>query len=149
MFDGRHHILRVRVYYEDTDAAGIVYHAGYLRFAERGRTEFLRELGWQQAALAAGAGLAFAVRQARIDWRAPARLDDELAVRTSLSRLGGASLEVVQQVSRGDLLLALLEVKVACVGRDLRPARLPGPLRRALTQLLPNSERIAALIPRE
>ncbi len=125
------HIFRCRVYYEDTDAAGIVYYANYFRFAERARTEMLRAAGVSQAALAAESGLAFAVKHCACEYRAPARLDDELDVVTRVTALRGASIEARQDIRRGPDLLAELAVTVACVARDGRPARIPPPLRRA------------------
>ncbi len=122
------HRIRIRVYYEDTDAAGIVYHAAYLAFAERARTEMLRCLGLDHATLRARFGLVFTVRRCSIDYRAPARLDDLLEIATRVVRLGGASLELEQRVLRAAQLLAVLEVRLALLGADLRVARMPGEL---------------------
>jgi acyl-CoA thioester hydrolase len=119
------HRIRVRVYYEDTDAAGIVYHAAYLEFAERARTEMLRCLGLDHASLRARFGLTFAVRRCAIDYRAPARLDDLLEVETRLVRLGGASLALAQRVLCAGRLLAVLELRLALLDADLRVARVP------------------------
>jgi acyl-CoA thioester hydrolase len=124
------------VYYEDTDAAGIVYYANYLKFAERARTELLRLLGFGQEKLRAEHGLAFAVRRCLADYRGAARLDDELVVESRLTALGGASLEVEPWVRRGGEGLVRLDVKLACLGRDLRPARMPPPIRAALAELM-------------
>lgn len=129
------HRLALRVYYEDTDAAGIVYHANYLRFAERARTEMLRLLGFEQHLLRAEQGIAFAVRSCTVAYRAPARLDDELTVESRLLSLRRASLDVDQRVRRGATELARLVVGVACIDRDGRPARMPPPLRTALATL--------------
>src|SRR5262249_19258454 len=93
-----HHVFPVRVYYEDTDAAGIVYYANYLKFAERARTEMLRAHGFEHGGI--GAGLAFAVRSCAVDYLRPARLDDALEVRTRITRVGGASLEADQDICR-------------------------------------------------
>jgi acyl-CoA thioester hydrolase len=95
------HRIRIRVYYEDSDAAGIVYHAAYLAFAERARTELLRCLGLDHATLRARFGLVFTVRRCSIDYLAPARLDDLLEIATRVVRRGGASLELEQRVLRG------------------------------------------------
>ena len=95
------HVLPLRVYYEDTDASGVVYYANYLRFIERGRTEMLRLLGVCHRALDAGAGIAFAVRRCEIDYLAPARLDDEIEVHTAIAAVGGATIEARQSVRRG------------------------------------------------
>ena len=126
------HRMPVRVYYEDTDAAGIVYHATYLAFAERARTEMLRCLGLDHAGMRARFGLVFTVRRCAIDYRAPARLDDLLEVETRLARLGGASIELEQRVLRAGRLLAALELRLALLDSDLRVARLPRELAQAL-----------------
>lgn len=126
----------VRVYYEDTDAAGIVYHAGYLRFAERARTELLRGLGFGQERLMREGGLAFAVRRLAIDYLRPARLDDELVVVSRLVRVGAVSLDLEQTVRRAHEDLARLTVQVAALAlASGRPARLPSALRDALAPL--------------
>jgi acyl-CoA thioester hydrolase len=139
LVNGVHHLF-IRVYYEDTDAAGIVYYANYLKFAERARTEFLRLLGFEQERLRRETGLAFAVRRCEVDYIRPALLDDELLVESRLVELGGASLEVDQRVKRGPVELARLLVRVACLGRDGRPARLPPALRAALLERMPRVE---------
>lgn len=139
LVNGVHHLF-TRVYYEDTDAAGIVYHANYLRFAERARTELLRLLGVEQERLRRETGLAFAVKRCVVEYFRPAVLDDELLVESRLVALGGASLEVEQRVKRGAAELARLMVKIACLGRDGRPARLPPALRAALMELMPKVE---------
>lgn len=127
---GAAHELAVRVYYEDTDAGGIVYHANYLRFAERARTEFLRDLGYDHRRLAEEHGLLFAVARAEIDFRVPARLDDLLRVRTRPTRLGGARMDLAQEIWRGADLVAGLALTLALVDTaSLRPRRLPAALR--------------------
>ncbi|GAB2179961.1 tol-pal system-associated acyl-CoA thioesterase [Denitratisoma sp. agr-D3] len=107
--------LSLRVYYEDTDAAGIVYYANYLRFLERGRTEYLRALGYGQEALARETGLAFAVRSLNAEYLLPAKLDDELIVASRIETLGRAQVVFAQQVLRGDTLLLDAKVKVVCI----------------------------------
>jgi len=129
---GISHSFPLRVYYEDTDAAGMVYHANYLKFAERGRSEMLRSLGFPHRKLAAEDGVGFAVRRCAVEYLAPARLEDALVVDTTLVEAGAATLSLRQQIRRGGELLADLDVLVACVGRDGRPRRLPGALRTAL-----------------
>jgi acyl-CoA thioester hydrolase len=129
--DGAHR-FGLRVYYEDTDAAGIVYYANYLKFAERARTEMLRHVGFEQETLRRTTGRVFAVRHCSADYLAPARLDDELVVETRLTALGGASLEMAQQIGRGERTLARLALRLACLGPDGRPSRLPPALRAAL-----------------
>lgn len=126
------HRVGLRVYYEDTDAAGIVYHANYLKFAERARTEMMRCLGLDHSALRARFGLVFTVRRCQIDFLAPARLDDRLAVDTRLLRLGGASLDLEQRVLCQGRLLARLDLRLALLGEGLRVARLPAELVAAL-----------------
>ncbi len=129
------HRLPLRVYYEDTDAGGIVYHANHLKFAERARTEMLRCLGLDHGTLRARFGLAFTVRRCRADYLAPARLDDGLLVETRLLRQGGASLDLEQRVTRAGRLLVRLELRLALVSAEMRATRLPVPLRAALAPL--------------
>jgi len=131
-WDGDAFVMPVRVYYEDTDAAGIVYYANYLKFAERARTESLRALGIEQGRLMADSGVAFAVRRALADYRKPARLDDLLEVRTRLTAVGGASLEMEQEIARDGAVLVALSFKLACMRTDGRPERIPEPVRMAL-----------------
>lgn len=119
----------VRVYYEDTDAAGIVYYANYLKYFERCRTEWLRALGIDQRQLAREQGLQFVVADLAVEYRRPARLDDELLVDAAIAARARSYLVFVQRARRGAELLARARVKVACVdaGR-LAPARLPAQL---------------------
>ncbi|CAO4185456.1 tol-pal system-associated acyl-CoA thioesterase [Methylorubrum aminovorans] len=126
------HRLPLRVYYEDTDFSGFVYHASYLRFMERGRTELLRGLAGDQSDLHAdGTGLVFVVRKMTLDFLKPARMDDLIEVHTRSSELRGASMHLAQEVRRGEDVLVRAEVVVACV-RNGRAIRLPDALRRAL-----------------
>jgi acyl-CoA thioester hydrolase len=129
------HSFPVRVYYEDTDAAGVVYYANYLKFAERGRTELLRALGFEHRAMAQEGGIAFAVRRCSIDYFAPALLDDALVVRSSVVSASGAVLELRQEVCRADTRLALLRLTVACVSGSGRPRRLPPAIAEAAAAL--------------
>jgi acyl-CoA thioester hydrolase len=116
----------VRVYYEDTDAGGIVYYANYLKFFERARTEWLRALGIHQQALLDMDGAAFVVRSARIDYVAAARLDDELTLTLQVEKLGRASVQFAQQAWRGDTLLSSADVKVGCIdAATMRPRAVP------------------------
>jgi len=131
----REHVFPVRVYFEDTDAGGIVYHANYLKFAERARTEMLRLLGHDQFDLLAQLDIGFTVRRCEVDYLAPARLDDALEVRTRLIDVRGASLKLAQTVSRGGTALAQLTLRIACMHRSGRPARLPDTIRSALESL--------------
>ena len=122
------HRWPVRVYYEDTDLAGIVYYANYLRFIERARTEWTRALGVDQTRLKEDEGAVFAVRRVEADYLSPARFDDELIVTTIPHRITPARIELDQQVLRGDQVLFRARVTLACLGPDMRPRRLPGAL---------------------
>jgi acyl-CoA thioester hydrolase len=116
----------VRVYYEDTDAGGIVFYANYLKFFERARTEWLRAAGVDQQKLIASDGAAFVVKNASIDYHAPARLDDELTLTLTIEKLGRASVQFAQKAYLGDLLLVEANVKVGCVDlATVRPRSLP------------------------
>jgi acyl-CoA thioester hydrolase len=133
---GGRHVMQVRVYYEDTDFSGLVYHASYLRFMERGRTNHLRLLGANHRALfeeteKEAPGLAFVVRSMQIEFLRPARMDDVLEVVTAPAEVKGASIMLIQQVMRGDEILVDARVRVACVsGGRARP--IPKPLRMAM-----------------
>lgn len=138
------HRLPVRVYFEDTDASGIVYHAAFLRFFERGRTDFLRLLGISQGAeLRAGAPRGFfAVRRLEVDYLKPAFLDDALVVSTRLAAAGGASVGLLQTIRRDDEAIAKASLKIALVAADGRPKRLSGELRdKMLPYLTAKAER--------
>ena len=127
------HVYPVRVYYEDTDAGGVVYYANYLRFAERARTELLRDLGIDHTTLLADNGLMFAVRRCEADYVKPARLDDLLEVVTRFVEASGASFWVAQTVRRADETLAEMKLRLVCLKSDGRPARIPERLRVAMT----------------
>ncbi|MBM3570728.1 MAG: tol-pal system-associated acyl-CoA thioesterase [Alphaproteobacteria bacterium] len=126
------HIFPLKVYWEDTDAAGIVYYANYLKFIERARSALLALAGVSQTELLSGPGLAFAVKACAIEYHRPARLDDRIEVRTRLKALSGASLELMQDVTRGAEAIASALVRIACIDRAGRPKRLPPALRQAL-----------------
>lgn len=124
-FDGVEHRFACRVYFEDTDLSGVVYHANYLRFMERARSDMLRLAGIdQRAAFAAGEG-AYAVTDLHIRYAAPARLDDDLLVTSRLARVRAASVVIHQRVSRGGETLTLAEVTAALVTPNGRPRRQP------------------------
>ena len=131
MIDGVHR-LPLRIYYEDTDAGGIVYHARYLHFAERARTELLRLVGIDQPALRDDHGIVFAVSRCEVHFRRPARLDDLVEVRSRLVALRGAKLCAAQAIWRAGEELVRLAVDVATVRGDGRPTRIPAPVRAAL-----------------
>lgn len=116
----------IRVYYEDTDAGGIVFFANYLKFFERARTEWLRACGIDQRKLAEENGVVFIVSETAVQYRAPARLDDVLTIASRIERLGKASVEFVQEAWRGERLLAAGTIRVGCVDlATLRPVVLP------------------------
>ncbi|WP_229417308.1 tol-pal system-associated acyl-CoA thioesterase [Massilia sp. Root418] len=115
----------VRVYYEDTDAGGIVYYANYLKFFERARTEWLRAIGVDQHALLQEHDAMFVVKNVAAEYHAPAKLDDVLKLTLSIEKLGRASLQFVQQAWNGDQLLNTARVKVGCVDSALRPRAVP------------------------
>lgn len=122
------HVLALRVYYEDTDFTGVVYHAAYLKFAERGRSDFLRLCGIHHRALQEGdhgEPLAFAVRRMEVDFLAPARIDDLLEVVTRLEEARGARIVLAQDVRRGGAALFTARVTVAVISPEGRPRRLP------------------------
>lgn len=127
--------MKIRVYYEDTDAAGVVYHSNYLNYMERARTEYLREQGISVAAMASD-GAVFPVVRMEIDFKAPARHDDLLEVTTIPVRVGGSSFTLRQQVLRcsENQLLVQAEVTLACVSPALKARRIPSELRELLAQ---------------
>ena len=122
------HRKEIRVYYEDTDMAGIVYYANYLRYIERARSDWVREVGIDQLAMK-DAGVVFAVRRVEADYIAPARFDDVLEVRTTLGDLSPAKMVMDQQVWRGDVLIFTASVLIVCIGARGKPVRLPAECR--------------------
>lgn len=122
------HVKDIRVYYEDTDMAGIVYYANYLRYIERARSDWVREVGIDQLAMKA-AGVVFAVRRVEAEYLAPARYGDVVQVRTQLGRLTAAKMGMDQQVWRGEDLLFTASVLIVCIGDHGRPVRLPAECR--------------------
>jgi acyl-CoA thioester hydrolase len=148
--DGARHLLPVRIYYEDTDAGGIVYHAAYLRFAERARTEMMRLAGIGHSDLLARHGAILAVHRCAVEYHRPARLDDALVVASRITAASGATITIEQQVLRravdpdsgvpsdgaGFLNLVSLTLRLVTLDRQLRPTRLPGALRAVLSNYL-------------
>ena len=129
-FEGTTHVLPVRIYYEDTDMSGIVYHANYLRYCERGRSDFLRMAGVRHQAMLEGAEkLVWALRRITLDYHRPARIDDLLHVRTRYTVMAGARLAGVQEVRRGDELLCGVTIEAAVITLDGRPRRIPPDIR--------------------
>ena len=129
-------LFPVRIYYEDTDAGGIVYYANYLKFAERARTEYLRALGIRQQDALEEERCGFVVRHCEIDYKSPAVLDDELIVSCRISECGGASCTIHQEITRGEDLLATIEVKAAYVSlKNKRPTRLPEVIKTRIAEI--------------
>ena len=129
------HEISFRVYYEDTDLGGIVYHANYLKFAERARTEWLRELGLEQSYLKTHGGLSFLVHHLEIAYQSPAKLDDLITIETTLEELKKASLKMKQILKREDKPLATLSVTIACVNSSGKPSPLPALLSQLRKQI--------------
>jgi acyl-CoA thioester hydrolase len=129
------HVFVLRVYFEDTDATGIVYNANYLKFAERARTEMLRGLGVEHSRMIGEEGRAFAVRRCTAEFLKPARLDDLLEVHTRLLTVCGASFDLVQDIKRQGVNLVTLRFGLACITVSGRATRLPPALRTTLANL--------------
>jgi acyl-CoA thioester hydrolase len=134
------HEFRLRVYWEDTDAGGIVYYANYLKFIERARSELVGEAGLNQVTLLRDEGIIFAVRRCEIDYLASAILSDDLIVRTEIDKVGGASIDMTQSiyraVYRGEEILVRAKVRVGAVNKAGRPARMPAAARAALSNFV-------------
>ena len=128
------HRFEIRVYYEDTDLAGIVYYANYLKFIERARTEWVRGLGIDQSRLKSETGIVFAVRRLEADYLTPARFEDLLTVETRLVEIGGARITLEQEVRRGETACFGARVQLVALSGTGRPARLPAKLREVLAR---------------
>jgi len=126
------HSLPIRVYYEDTDAGGVVYYANYLKFCERGRTELLRSLGYENKSLMDGEGMLFVVHRIEADYLEPARLDDSLSVLTTLTEIKNTSFTMKQTVERDGKMVFDMNVRLVCVNKNARPVRVPEDLKKAL-----------------
>lgn len=133
---GQTFVMPLRIYYEDTDAAGIVYYGNYLKFAERARTEMIRYLGFENSTFMVEDGLAFAVRACEVDYLKPAILDDFLEVHNRVTRIGGASMDIEQIFRRNGDAITELTVKLVCMhvagSMKGRPSRIPADIRSAL-----------------
>ena len=137
--EGDTHVLPVRVYFEDTDCAGVVYHANFLKFCERGRSDFIRLLGIEHQGLASpeqGEPAVFVVRRVEIDYLKPGRMDDVLEIVTSCAEIGTASLVLQQDICRDGTLLARARVSVVLVSRAGKPQRLGALIRGALQRFV-------------
>lgn len=126
------HLFSIRVYYEDTDAGGVVYHSNYMNFAERARTEILRLSGINQSQLLRDESIGFVMRRCIVDFLRPALLDDLLTIESKLHDIGRASISMEQSIKRGDNILVNLEVKLAAVNASFKPVRLPVSVRNAM-----------------
>jgi len=135
VIEDREHLLPIRVYFEDTDFTGVVYHGAYVRFLERGRSDFLRLAGVRHRALEAE-GFAFTVVRMELDFKQPARIDDALIVRSRFLEMRGPRLVIGQQVARDDTLLVDARVEAACIGLDGRPRRPPAAMTGAIRPLI-------------
>lgn len=138
-FQGDWHVLSVRVYYEDTDSMGFVYHANYLKFMERGRTDMLRLAGVERSTAGAASredACLFVVRHMDVDFLKPARLDDVLCITTRVADVGGASIGLEQTVTAGDETIATARVRAASVDHEGRTRRLPSSVRTRLRAML-------------
>ncbi len=129
------HSFPIRIYYEDTDAAGIVYYANYLRFAERARTEALRLSGIDQSELLRDQNIGFVVRKCIVEFLKPAMLDDLLTIETRLADINKVSMELVQTIRRGTETLVTMEVKLVVVGSGLKLAKIPDFVRKAMLKI--------------
>lgn len=139
---GQHiHHHPVRIYYEDTDAGGIVYHANYLRFCERARSEMLRSAGCNNAQLAAETGFMFVVRHAELDYHLPALLDDALEVQSTITKIGGASAVIKQDIYREETLLVNVQIVLVCIDiATKRPVKIPDSMREILGRFTNDTE---------
>ncbi len=137
--EGETHVLPVRVYFEDTDFTGLVYHANFLKFCERGRSDFIRNLGIDHRSLEnpdAGEPAVFVVRRIEVDYLRPAHIDEVLEVVTRCGEIGGATLVLLQEVRRGETVLARLKVSVVLVSKAGKPQRLGKLVREALERFV-------------
>jgi len=126
LFEDKTFSFPIRVYYEDTDAGGIVYYANYLKFAERARTEYLRHFGLDQETMLKEKGVGFVVRDCHISYKSPAKLDDALNITCKVSELKGVSLKMEQKLYRGDTVLAEIEITLVFLSlATMRPTKIP------------------------
>lgn len=134
-------LWNVRVYFEDTDAGGVVYHASYLKFFERARTEFLRLIGWNQQELLEMQTCAFVVSDLSIQFKRPAKLDDELQIRTTLKSPRRASFVFDQRAYKGDMLMTAAEVRVVCIDpKRSAPIAIPAQMYETIEQMIQADE---------
>jgi acyl-CoA thioester hydrolase len=135
IIDGKHR-LKMRVYYEDTDAGGIVYYANYLKFAERARTEMLRTIGYEHQGNGENNGISFVVRTCNMEFFKPGKLDDLLEVETKILMIRGASIRMRQNIKKENKELVLMEIKLACISSNGGVMRIPTMLRNRMSDLI-------------
>lgn len=135
-FEGKMHILPIRIYYEDTDLSGVVYHANYLRYMERGRTEFFRAVGIKLAGLEDAEPTAWTLRKVQLEYFRPARLEDQLEVRTTCASLSGARMVADQKIYANDVLLTHGTVEACIITLSGKPRRIPQEVRDKLAPFL-------------
>ncbi len=133
-FEGREHCYPVHVFYEDTDFSGLVYHANYLRYFERGRSSFLNLIGITHADLWSENEMAFTIRKFEIEYKSPARIDNDLLIKTTYDRISGARLFISQNCYLGELLIASATCEAACISKTGRPVRVPKEIRRKIAE---------------
>ena len=125
MSKSKAHKVDFRIYYEDTDAGGVVYYANYLKFAERARTELLRSKGINQTKLAESQGILFVVKSVNMELKLPARLDDIITIKTEVEEISGARINMKQTLVKSSQDIAFIDVKVVCINKNFRPQRIP------------------------
>ncbi len=130
------HILPIRIYYEDTDAGKIVYYVNYLKFAERGRTEMLRNAGFNHKILFEKYGFNFVIRKCLVDYHKPAVLDDEITVATKITKITGARIFMRQEIKRSNEILAIIDIILVCLTNKGRAMRIPEQISAALSQYI-------------
>ena len=130
------HEVSYRVYYEDTDSGGVVYYANYLKFAERARTELLRSININQSSLVETDNILFVVSHVEMDLIKSAKLDDLLSITTKVEKISGASIQMCQSITRDELTLCNIKVKIACVDKNISPVRLPKEIKEKFKNLI-------------
>jgi len=134
-FENGIHTCPMRIYFEDTDAAGIVYYANYFKFAERARSEMMRQLGFESSRMLQNDGVALAVKSCHADYLKPAKLDDLVEVKTRIVEVRGASMKGEQRIYREDEELVNIGIRLVCITEDGKTARMPTEIRNAFNQL--------------
>lgn len=131
-FEGRVHFYPIRVFYEDTDFSGLVYHANYLKYFERGRSSFLKLIGISHSDLWQDQGIAFTIRKFQIEYTAPSKIEDQLLIKTTYDKITGARLFITQECLKSDILISKAECEAACISEKGRPTRLPSDIKKKI-----------------